>query len=58
MQFPRGLPSGERNGTEQRFRVGVRHHYLGTGCGLAFQWIPKQDVILLCAERELRETSH
>jgi hypothetical protein len=35
MKLPRSLRSGERNGAERRFRVGVRHHYLGTGCGLA-----------------------
>jgi len=35
MKFPHSLRSGERNGAERRFWVGVRHHYLGTGCGLA-----------------------
>ena len=35
MKLPRSLRSGERNVTERRFLVGVRHHYLGTGCGLA-----------------------
>jgi len=35
MKLPRSQRSGERNGAERRFRVGVRHHYLGTGCGLA-----------------------
>jgi hypothetical protein len=29
MKLPRSQRSGERNGTEHSFRVGVRHHYLG-----------------------------
>jgi hypothetical protein len=41
IKLPRSLRSGERNGIERRFRVGVSHHYPGAGCGLALSGASK-----------------
>jgi hypothetical protein len=58
MKHPRSLRSGERNGTERRFRVGVRHRYLGDRMWSCFvSGFQCKTSSCRGAERALRDTS-
>lgn len=46
MELPRSQRSGERNGAERRFRVGVRHHFLGQDAVLLCQQFAKRDGLM------------